>query len=57
MENKIDKNPEDMDNIFSKETFEYMCEYRIRSSILRVLKENFTIREMYVISAKMDKKE
>lgn len=48
--------PEDMDDIFSKETLEFMCQYKIRSQVLRVLKENFDVKEMLVVKSKEGKK-
>ena len=46
--------PENMDTIFSKEELEFMCQYKIRSKVMRVLKENFDVREMLVITEKKD---
>lgn len=55
MENKMDGRPENMDDIYSKEVLEYLCQYKIRSKIIRVLKENFSVKEVLVISD-IDKK-
>ena len=44
--------PENMDEIYSKEKIEFLCQYKIRSSVLRVLKEKFDVRELLVIREK-----
>ena len=41
-----------MDDIFSKENIEFMCQYKIRSKVLRVLRESFDVQEMLVIKEK-----
>ncbi len=41
-----------MDDIFSRENIDFMCQYKIRSKVMRVLKENFDVREMLVITEK-----
>jgi len=56
MGNKLGDRPEDMADIFSKENLPFMCQYKMRSSILKVLKENFDVEEMLVISEKKEKK-
>jgi hypothetical protein len=44
--------PENMDDIFSREQLEFMCQYKIRSQVMRVLKENFDVKEILVIQEK-----
>lgn len=52
MSKDLNNRPENMDDIFSKENIEFMCQYKVRSQVLRVLKENFDVKEMLVISEK-----
>jgi len=52
---KENQKPENMDDIFSKENLEFMCQYKLRSSILRKLREEFDVKEMLVISKKENK--
>lgn len=49
---KEDQKPENMDDIFSKETIDFMCQYKVRTQVMRVLKENFDVKEMLVIKEK-----
>lgn len=49
--------PENMDDIYSKETLEFMCQYKLRNAIMRTLRENFDVKELYVISEKPKKKD
>ena len=52
MAKDLDNKPENMDDVYSKEHLEFMCQYKMRSSVLRVLKENFDVKEILVISEK-----
>jgi len=54
MSEKLNNKVENMDDIFSKESIEFMVQYKIRSAVLRVLKENFDVREMLVVTEKKD---
>ena len=47
--------PDSMDEIYSKENIEFMCQYKIRSAVLRALREKFEVKEMLVISEKKEK--
>jgi hypothetical protein len=48
--------PENMDDIYSKENLEFMCQYKMRSAVLRKLREAFDVKEMLIISEKKEKK-
>lgn len=50
-----EEKPESMEEIYSKETFTFLCQYKLRSHILRKLKEEFNVEELVVISEKKDK--
>jgi len=56
MAKELDNRPESMDDVYSKENLEFMCQYKMRSSVLRVLRENFDVKEMLVITQKKDDK-
>lgn len=56
MEKDIEKRPENMDKMYAEEELNFLCQYKMRSAILRVLKENFEVREMIVISQKVEEK-
>jgi hypothetical protein len=58
MAKDLEIRPENMDDIYSKENLEFMCQYKIRSAVLRALKEKFDVKEMLIISEKKtDKKD
>lgn len=50
------KPPDDMSDIYSKEKLEYLSQYKIRNKILKILKDNFKVEEIIVISEKEDEK-
>ena len=45
--------PEDMDKIFSEEKLDFICQYKVRSAVLRALREQFDVTEMLVIKEKI----
>ena len=45
--------PENMDEIYSKESIDFLCQYKVRSAIMRVLKDNFDVQELLVIKEKL----
>lgn len=49
-----DEKPEDGDKIFVEDKLEFMSQLKIRSKILKVLKENFSVEEKLVIKEKTD---
>ena len=52
MSKDLNIRPENMDDIYSKENLELMVQYKLRPQILRVLKDNFNVKEILVISEK-----
>ena len=49
---KLKENGKDGDDIFIKDCLVFMSQLKIRSKILKVLKENFDCEEMLVIKEK-----
>lgn len=57
MAKDLDNKPESMDDVYSKENLEFMCQYKMRSHVLRVLKDNFDVKEMLIITQKKEEKQ
>jgi len=54
MLNTPEKKVNNGDEIFIEDRLEFMSQLKIRSKILKVLRENFDVREMLVIKEKKD---
>jgi len=52
MKNHIDEKVNNGDEIFIEESLEFMSQLKIRSKILKILKENFDVTEKLVIKEK-----
>ena len=53
---KENDRPESMDDVYTKENLEFICQYKLRSAVIRVLRERFDVTAMLVVSQKKDEK-
>lgn len=53
----MSKKEEKNNDIFFRQKFEFLVQYQVNSKIIKVLKDHFTVREIYVIEEKDESKE